>query len=501
VQSPLFGGADTAIFVGSEFPEASDDLSNDGIARPFATLNRAMIEVARRSILAGRNDEVFNARFTIVLLPGQNIICNDPGVNLGEFEQQVAGFTDDQAITQSLIRLFNSEAGGLPVPRGTSIIALDLRKTVIRPTYYPFWSRTLYEQDPGLVDSRTAILRWTGNSYFTSFTFKDKISRVSVSGITAADGDDPAILTSLRPHGFRTLVTTDASSDEIAAADRVTLSYPAGVPQLYDNVPTISAGDYYVEPLTTYTFRLRDISTGEVILRRQLPEIGVPGSSPPDFLTLTYPLTSHHRLTCIDFATELDLNVFYSKVQRAFSLQDFAGTVNNAEVAQGEVTIVAPQPAVPDISVDTVANGSPYIFNCSVRSDYGLCGALVDGSKVKGFKSALFLQLHGRLHPERSRCVRGVRRGEQELGVPQERVRDVPGHSRDRCHGRGRHRLPAIHDQGGRHSVFSTVRSSTSTTKRARVSRTISPTLAITRYSRRPAPTPRSSRRLPSAWP
>ena len=390
VQSPLFGGADTAIFVGSEFPEASDDLSNDGIARPFATLNRAMIEVARRSILAGRNDEVFNARFTIVLLPGQNIICNDPGVNLGTFEQQVSGFTDDQAITQSLIRLFNSEAGGLPVPRGTSIIALDLRKTVLRPTYYPFWSRTLYEQDPGLIDPRTAILRWTGNSYFTSFTFKDKVSRVSVSGIDAADDDDPAILTSLRPHGFRTLVTTEASSDEIAAADRVTLSYPAGVPQLYNGVPTISAGDYYVEPLTTYTFRLRDISTGEVILRRQLPEIGVPGSSPPDFLTLTYPLTSHHRLTCIDFATELDLNVFYSKVQRAFSLQDFAGTVNNAEVAQGEVTIVAPQPAVPDISVDTVSNGSPYIFNCSVRSDYGLCGALIDGNKVKGFKSALF---------------------------------------------------------------------------------------------------------------
>jgi hypothetical protein len=390
IQSPLFGGADTAIFVGSEFPEASDDLSNDGIARPFATLNRAMIEVARRSILAGRNDDVFNGRFTIVLLPGENIVCNDPGVDLGFFEQQVSGFVADQNITQSTIRLFNAENGGLVVPRGTSIIALDLRKTIIRPTYYPFWSRTLYEQDPELVDARSSILRWTGNSYFTSFCFKDKVNRVSVTSIDAADADDPAVLTSLRPHGFRVLVTTDASSDEIAEADRVTLSYPAGVAQLYNNVPTISAGDYYVEPLTTYTFRLRSVDTGEVILRNQLPEVGVPGSSPPDFLTLTYALTTHHRLSALDFATEEDLNVFYSKVQRAFSLQDFAGTVNNAEVAPGETTIVAQLPAVPTTSVDTVNNGSPYIFNCSVRSEYGLCGGLIDGAKVNGFKSALF---------------------------------------------------------------------------------------------------------------
>lgn len=390
IQSPLFGGADTAIFVGSEFPEASDDLLNDGIARPFATLNRATIEVARRSILAGRNDDVFNGRFTIVLLPGQNVVCNDPGVDLGFFEQQVAGFAQDQSITQDLIRLFNTPEGGLVVPRGTSIIALDLRKTNIHPTYYPFWSRALFEEDSALIEPRSSILRWTGNSYFTSFTFKDKVSRVSVSGIDAADGNDPAILTSLRPHGFRTLVTTEASSDEIAAADRVILSYPPGVPQLYDGVPTVSAGDYYAEPLTTYTFRLRNTDTGEVILRNQLPEIGVPGSSPPDFLTLTYPLTTHHRLTCVDFATEGDLNVFYSKVQRAFSLQDFAGAVNNAEVAPGETTIVAQLPAVPDDTVDRVKNASPYIFNCSTRSDYGLCGGLVDGAKVNGFKSALF---------------------------------------------------------------------------------------------------------------
>lgn len=389
VQSPLFGGATTAIFVGSEFPEASDDLSNDGIARPFATLNRAMLEVARRSILAGRADDLYNGRFTILLLPGRNIVYNEPGVTLGEFEEQVSGFQDDQVITQSLLRLFNGPEGGLLVPRGTSIIALDLRKTVIQPTFYPFWSRTLYEVDPSLIEARSAILRWTGNSYFTSFTFKDKVDEVSVTQIFG-DPQQPAVLRSIRPHGFRTLVTSTSSSNEVLAADRVTLTYPTGVSQLYDGEPVAAAGEYYADPINTFEFRLRRVTDASILNREDLPEFGTPGANPPEFAILTYALTSHHRLTALEFATQPELNVYYSKAQRAFSLLTFSGTVNNAEVAQGETTIVANTPAVPDFEVDTVDNSSPYIFNCSLRSDWGMSAADVDGSKVNGFKSALF---------------------------------------------------------------------------------------------------------------
>lgn len=389
VQSPLFGGSTTAIFVGSEFPEASDDLSNDGIARPFATLNRAMVEIARRSILAGRADDLYNGRFTILLLPGRNIVYNEPGVTLGEFEELVSGFADDQVMTQALLRLFNGPDGGLLVPRGTSIVALDLRKTTIHPTYYPFWSRTLYEVDPSLIEARSALLRWTGNSYFTSFTFRDKVDEISVTAISG-DAQDPAILRSIRPHGFRTLVTSSNSSDEIIAADRVTLAYPAGASQLYDNNPVTFAGEYYAEPINPFEFRLRRVTDASIIIRSELPEFGTPGANPPEFAIITYANSSHHRLTALEFATQNELNVFYSKVQRAFSLLTFAGTVNNAEVAQGETTIVSPTPAVPDIEVDTVDNSSPYIFNCSLRSDWGLSSASVNGAKVNGFKSALF---------------------------------------------------------------------------------------------------------------
>jgi hypothetical protein len=392
VQSPFFGGAQTAIFVGSEFPEATDSLANDGSARPFASLNRAMMEVARRSILAGRADDEFNGRFTVVLLPGRNVVYNEPGVTLGEFEEFVTGFQDDQDITAGILRLFNGPEGGLLVPRGTSIVALDLRKTTIAPTYYPFWSRTLFEVDPTLVEPRSSIFKWTGNCYFTSFTFRDKVEEVSVTNITSETGrdDGPALLRSIRPHGFRSLVTGGGSAEDIIAADRTTLSYPNGVSQFYGDEPALSPGEFYADPIDSYLFRLRKVTDGSIVTRQELPEAGTPGANPPEYAILTFPLTSHHRLTALEFATQPELNVYYSKIQRAFSLLNFSGTVNNAEVADGETTIVANTPAIPTFDVDKVTDSSPYIFNCSLRSDWGMCAADVNGAKVKGFKSALF---------------------------------------------------------------------------------------------------------------
>lgn len=386
--SSFFGGAQTAIFVGSEFPEASDDLTNDGVARPFATLNRAMLEVARRSVLAGRQDDVFNARFTIILLPGRNVVYNEPGISLSQFESTTAPFVRDQEVPQDVLRLFNSPSGGLLVPRGTSIVGLDLRKTVLVPTYYPHWSRDLFLDSPELVEKRTSLLKWTGNSYFTSLTFKDKVSDISVTRISGS-ADDTAVLTSLRPHGFRSLITTDANDTDISAGDVVTMSYPEGVARDYDGVPTLPPGNFYADPIDHYRFRLRKADTGEIILRKELPKTGVIGASPANFLSLTFTNTTHHRLSTIGFATTLELDDYYSKVQLAFSNIDFGGTTNNAEVVFGETSIVAPLPDTPTFVVDSTKDGSPYVLNVSIRSDWGLCGVEVDGFKVSGFKSAL----------------------------------------------------------------------------------------------------------------
>ena len=47
------------------------------------------------------------------------------------------------------------------------------------------------------------------------------------------------------------------------------------------------------------------------------------------------------------------------------------------------------------LSSDTVTSSSPYIFNCSLRSVYGMCGMIADGKKATGFKSMVVAQFTG----------------------------------------------------------------------------------------------------------
>ena len=44
------------------------------------------------------------------------------------------------------------------------------------------------------------------------------------------------------------------------------------------------------------------------------------------------------------------------------------------------------------IETDTVSGASPYIFNCSLRSVWGMNGLHADGSKASGFKSTVVAQ-------------------------------------------------------------------------------------------------------------
>ena len=47
------------------------------------------------------------------------------------------------------------------------------------------------------------------------------------------------------------------------------------------------------------------------------------------------------------------------------------------------------------LSSDTVTSSSPYVFNCSLRSVYGMCGMVADGKKATGFRSMVVAQFTG----------------------------------------------------------------------------------------------------------
>lgn len=92
--------------------------------------------------------------------------------------------------------------------------------------------------------------------------------------------------------------------------------------------------------------------------------------------------SSHHLVHTHEFCSNADLVTYYNKIQTVFGL-------TGAEVINpGETEIVGPAPdGNPVEGTDTVIGASPYIFGCSIRSAYGMCGPLLDGRVVTGFKS------------------------------------------------------------------------------------------------------------------
>ena len=269
VLAPMYGGSEQLLFVGTEFPEASDALSNDGRSRPFVSFNRACMEVARRSILQGRSDEPKQGKFTIVLLPGTNIARNEPGVGMEDFNDEVGSFVENQELTVDVLRKFNPAEGGIPLPRGCSIVGIDPHKSNIHPTFYPRWSREEFEglNDDAEMVPRSTIFHLSGDCLINRLTVRDKIGDTSVTNIEG-EYEQAAILHTLEPHGYRTLIL-DESGTTVIDGDFATLSYPSLVSRTNQGTQSTPEGIYWVEPLTDTTLRLRKVLDLSAVLRKQ----------------------------------------------------------------------------------------------------------------------------------------------------------------------------------------------------------------------------------------
>ncbi len=145
------------LYVNPNDLDATDGIENQGnsLTKPFKTIQRALIESARFSYLRGNDNDIVE-KTTILLFPGEHLVDNRPGFGIKD-ESGIAkaispGGTETGAqntltltlnsnfdLTQedNLLYKFNSTEGGVIVPRGTSIVGLDLRKTKIRPKYVP----------------------------------------------------------------------------------------------------------------------------------------------------------------------------------------------------------------------------------------------------------------------------------------------------------------------------------------------------------------------------
>ena len=278
-----YTGSDT--FVGGQYSSPADlerRISNQRLecgyteARPFKTVNRAALEAA---IITSRDylDDTakVKALVTIALCSGEHIVENKEGLAFASADfPAITGRTEldlDQLAT------FNdSVKGAVILPRGCSLISLDLRKTVIRPA-----TVTGPEDEREDYSNRRSIFKVTGAGYYYGITFKDNL-------------------------------TANAT---------------------------------------------------------------------------------HHLLHCFEFASESELEALYQKIFSSFASADISAANTVAERTEFEIT--GPKPLVPTDPTDTVASASPYIYNCSIRSIYGLGGIFANGDESDGFRSMVVAQFTG----------------------------------------------------------------------------------------------------------
>ena len=97
---------------------------------------------------------------------------------------------------------------------------------------------------------------------------------------------------------------------------------------------------------------------------------------------------SCHLLDTFHPASQAELDAFYLKVQATVGTgADLATALLAARPSEYQIVGPIDQTLAPTSAWDTTRGASPYIFNWSVRSDYGLGGAFWDGAKISGLRS------------------------------------------------------------------------------------------------------------------
>lgn len=401
------------LYVNPNDLDSTDSIVNQGnsLTKPFKTIQRALIESARFSYLRGRNNDI-TEKTTILLFPGEHVIDNRPGFAIREegdpsYAEAVAPWgatylardvlnltlTSNFDITQTdnLLYKFNSVEGGAIVPRGTSIVGLDLRKVKIRPKYVP------NPTDPAA--PKSAIFRVTGACYFWQASFFDG----DELGVVYTDPADFGLENRSNPTFSHHKLTCFEYADGVNTVDGYTLTdlemYYAKLSNAYNEASgrLIPFSDKY--------------PASETGIAPQRPEYEIVGAFATDPFKITE-IKSGNGLTATNVitVTTAEPHGFSAGTPikiRGVGTQDYNISTKVAEVDDEDPTkftyllpfVRSNLPAFPSasaatvtIETDTVSGASPYIFNCSLRSVWGMNGLHADGNKATGFRSMVTAQ-------------------------------------------------------------------------------------------------------------
>ncbi len=388
--------------------DSTDSIENDGSSQmvPFKTINRALAEAARFSYQSGLDNDRFG-RTTILVYPGQHIVDNRPGAVItdnGDIKLRSGSTSiinqwsletiyDLTSANNDLYKL-NSVHGGIILPRGVSIVAKDLRKTIIRPLYVPDPLNNNIE--------RSAIFRLTGASFLYGFSVLD----ADPNGIAYKDYTSLRQTPTFSHHKLTCFEYADGVNDVVIADtfNQITTS-KTDLEMYYEKIALVygSSSGRPIEDANYFTGVPVDIQP-------VVDEFRIVGSRGKDFEIFEIKSGNGFTSTNIITVTTTDplegISVDTPIQISGINVDGYDGKfvvfrILSENQLQYKTSIIPDNPSPQvfssnlSIVVDTVSSASPYVFNVSLRSVFGMCGLHADGSKADGFKSMVIAQFTG----------------------------------------------------------------------------------------------------------
>jgi hypothetical protein len=405
----------TILYVNPSDFDATDSIENRGnsLTRPFRTIQRAVLEAARFSYLVGKNNDKIDTT-TILVYPGVHYIDNRPGHSItnqsgtAQFKRYLNGSWTTSGATLSEFTLnsnfdifdedndlhkYNSTEGGVVLPRGTSIVGLDLRKTKLRPMYVP---------DPLNNNvSATSIFKVTGTCYFTSFSIFD----ADPQRACYKDSTGRKVVPNYSHHKLTCFEYADGVNQVKLGSEQTSLTdlemYYYKVSYAYGDTSGRGIPNYPVNNTSDFE---PSIDEYRIVGDLRADPIGITsiksGNGIVPSTTITVTTSAPHNLFKDTPVLITGITTSVDEYNGSFLVSDVTSETEFKYVAPATPVIALPTSgqilnARTIVESDSVSSASPYIFSCTLRSVYGMNGLHADGSKATGFKSMLTAQFTG----------------------------------------------------------------------------------------------------------
>ena len=374
------------IYVNPDDFDASDAYDNRGNSalRPFKTLQRALLEVSRFSYRVGLSNDEFDA-FSIYLYPSDYVLDNRPGVaDYNDIQPFDANTNFDLTSSSNALYKFNSTRGGIIIPRGASVVGSDLRRTKFIPKYVPY---PTVQGSLGITATNeptaSAIFNLTGGCYFWQASFFDG----DTNGVYYRSDDIATIAPNFSHHKLTCF--------EYANVDDLNLYYQK-ISKAYATIPDSSGvvaqdqlqarieENRIVGPISDEFAVSQIIRNGQTATAFTVDEIGNPKNH-------GFSVGVAVNISGVNGPTEQD-QLLYNGSFLVTSAQGNQFTYQMSAEPSGNAI---GSNILVKVEIDTVDSASPYVFNMSLRSVWGINGMHADGSRATGFKSMVVAQFTG----------------------------------------------------------------------------------------------------------